>query len=69
MIFLSYYPLKQGLKLNQQARGRQSVPGFLSYYPLKQGLKPFLINFACSEGTKFLSYYPLNPNNAIEADS
>ena len=37
--FLSYYPLKQGLKheYNRAKQGRSTK--FLSYYPLKQGLK------------------------------
>ena len=41
--FLSYYPLKQGLKPNSLWNGRYRASGFLSYYPLKQGLKQELI--------------------------
>ncbi len=37
--FISYYPLKQGLKLSSTGiRQCKSFP-FISYYPLKQGLK------------------------------
>jgi len=39
ILFLSYYPLKQGLKLPiTPSTGNLDNP-FLSYYPLKQGLK------------------------------
>ena len=38
--FISYYPLKQGLKLTQWSIGQSSKKPFISYYPLKQGLKP-----------------------------
>ncbi len=38
--FLSYYPLKQGLKLGVIADLTGFGIEFLSYYPLKQGLKP-----------------------------
>ena len=57
--FLSYYPLKQGLKLNSYFRKCNSFSEFLSYYPLKQGLKhPFAaVTPVTSPG--FLSYYPL----------
>jgi len=47
-IFLSYYPLKQGLKRNTMASNKHKKILFLSYYPLKQGLKPSIsgsINF------------------------
>jgi len=37
--FLSYYPLKQGLKQREIASSREQNFKFLSYYPLKQGLK------------------------------
>ena len=37
--FLSYYPLKQGLKPEKQCCSKYNWKGFLSYYPLKQGLK------------------------------
>ena len=36
--FLSYYPLKQGLKRYIEGPGF-ILYGFLLYYPLKQGLK------------------------------
>jgi len=39
-IFLSYYPLKQGLKLEDGTIIPDDDIVFLSYYPLKQGLKP-----------------------------
>ena len=38
--FLSYYPLKQGLKPDMPLRELSAFEIFLSYYPLKQGLKP-----------------------------
>ena len=38
-VFLSYYPLKQGLKPGKQASILRNDWLFLSYYPLKQGLK------------------------------
>ncbi len=37
--FLSYYPLKQGLKLPSAIMITYPFYIFLSYYPLKQGLK------------------------------
>jgi len=37
--FLSYYPLKQGLKPQGIRKKRKKNSIFLSYYPLKQGLK------------------------------
>ena len=40
MLFLSYYPLKQGLKRISLADPLLGMTRFLSYYPLKQGLKP-----------------------------
>ncbi len=38
-LFLSYYPLKQGLKRIKHINYSVLNPKFLSYYPLKQGLK------------------------------
>ena len=38
-IFISYYPLKQGLKLGKIDMPDKWSIGFISYYPLKQGLK------------------------------
>ena len=37
--FISYYPLKQGLKLSSDLFSTYLIPAFISYYPLKQGLK------------------------------
>ncbi|HOQ78573.1 MAG TPA: hypothetical protein PLB65_08330, partial [Candidatus Cloacimonas sp.] len=37
--FISYYPLKQGLKQYTFSEGNSSWKIFISYYPLKQGLK------------------------------
>ena len=37
--FLSYYPLKQGLKQLVSFQEYKMETKFLSYYPLKQGLK------------------------------
>ena len=39
--FLSYYPLKQGLKHQSFKNCHWCDKKFLSYYPLKQGLKHF----------------------------
>jgi len=38
-IFISYYPLKQGLKHFFISSLLTTFPSFISYYPLKQGLK------------------------------
>ncbi len=38
-LFLSYYPLKQGLKHEHDPHSDEWIGTFLSYYPLKQGLK------------------------------
>jgi len=40
--FLSYYPLKQGLKRISHRMSSHTSSGFLLYYPLKQGLKRFI---------------------------
>ena len=40
--FLSYYPLKQGLKRTFRCDIANYWNLFLSYYPLKQGLKRLL---------------------------
>ncbi len=37
--FISYYPLKQGLKPEIPDIGDPGAIQFISYYPLKQGLK------------------------------
>ncbi len=37
--FISYYPLKQGLKQRTDKRIELILIAFISYYPLKQGLK------------------------------
>ncbi len=37
--FISYYPLKQGLKPLGSNRNDNAPNEFISYYPLKQGLK------------------------------
>ncbi len=37
--FISYYPLKQGLKLITKDDNDYKMEIFISYYPLKQGLK------------------------------
>jgi len=56
--FLSYYPLKQGLK-HFFIINMKNYAWFLSYYPLKQGLKRFKTFLLSSLITRFLSYYPL----------
>ncbi len=38
-LFISYYPLKQGLKPNSTILPKLERTLFISYYPLKQGLK------------------------------
>ncbi len=38
-VFISYYPLKQGLKLYRDEEYHDNTKEFISYYPLKQGLK------------------------------
>ena len=38
--FISYYPLKQGLKHFDVKNVPAEQVRFISYYPLKQGLKP-----------------------------
>jgi len=38
--FISYYPLKQGLKPAAITQIEIAAYVFISYYPLKQGLKP-----------------------------
>ena len=43
-LFISYYPLKQGLKLNLNGIQAYYAFSFISYYPLKQGLKLFPLN-------------------------
>jgi len=57
-VFLSYYPLKQGLKL-VMLRASKNRRKFLSYYPLKQGLKLKLKKEFGDDIALFLSYYPL----------
>mgnify|MGYP007124161107 FL=1 len=52
--FLSYYPLKQGLKLLISLITRVSSERFLSYYPLKQGLKHHAYEQDVPEGTIFI---------------
>ena len=39
LLFISYYPLKQGLKPHDYPPRYLQDIGFISYYPLKQGLK------------------------------
>ena len=39
-LFISYYPLKQGLKPTSDIPISGGISEFISYYPLKQGLKP-----------------------------
>ncbi len=39
MVFISYYPLKQGLKRGYTNLWQGFYTQFISYYPLKQGLK------------------------------
>ena len=41
-VFISYYPLKQGLKRSKFHLTSPATPRFISYYPLKQGLKRIL---------------------------
>ena len=57
--FISYYPLKQGLKLQmmQYEAARNYI--FISYYPLKQGLKLEPTSGQMLLCALFISYYPL----------
>jgi len=57
--FLSYYPLKQGLKHLAISFSLFFFLAFLSYYPLKQGLKLRSDSYDATRGRTFLSYYPL----------
>ena len=54
-VFLSYYPLKQGLKPGCILLKLELESKFLSYYPLKQGLKHHYL-----PGTNFIQidFYP-----------
>jgi len=52
--FLSYYPLKQGLKPTVILIGMRGVRIFLSYYPLKQGLKQKQVTIASPIPTIFI---------------
>ena len=58
-VFISYYPLKQGLKPNEEAMRDYYEIIFISYYPLKQGLKRSLPPAVMSILGGFISYYPL----------
>ena len=57
--FISYYPLKQGLKRPTDDLNRPACIEFISYYPLKQGLKRKATRTWYSERILFISYYPL----------
>jgi len=57
--FLSYYPLKQGLKPMSNTKKPVKGSKFLSYYPLKQGLKQLNEEITKKVVNAFLSYYPL----------
>ncbi len=58
-LFISYYPLKQGLKQNTKLSMAPGDTGFISYYPLKQGLKRDAITQINQAELEFISYYPL----------
>ena len=58
-LFLSYYPLKQGLKHGIGDEVNSMIDLFLSYYPLKQGLKRRGSLAGFPARAVFLSYYPL----------
>ncbi len=53
--FLSYYPLKQGLKRVNGRNPLLAAPLFLSYYPLKQGLKHII---TITHFLFFWNFYP-----------
>ena len=57
--FISYYPLKQGLKPDRPQWKSYAGILFISYYPLKQGLKRASARTSLAEATLFISYYPL----------
>ncbi len=58
-VFISYYPLKQGLKLVWNVNMISIGNTFISYYPLKQGLKPNIDITKIISSCRFISYYPL----------
>ncbi len=57
--FISYYPLKQGLKPRAFSMQYEAWKEFISYYPLKQGLKLVKGDSKYFSPSKFISYYPL----------
>ncbi len=57
--FISYYPLKQGLKHAPGTEQKVFDALFISYYPLKQGLKRRDNPLKEGGSRKFISYYPL----------
>ena len=58
-VFISYYPLKQGLKRNRDYFGLWVSSIFISYYPLKQGVKHICSIAVIIILPSFISYYPL----------
>jgi len=58
-LFISYYPLKQGLKHIAKGCAVDSLVIFISYYPLKQGLKHRDEAYRKMQIAIFISYYPL----------
>ena len=57
--FISYYPLKQGLKPQNCTNPDNTGFAFISYYPLKQGLKLNHCHDIEFKTPLFISYYPL----------
>ncbi len=70
--FISYYPLKQGLKPQIVLAWVTGKRRFISYYPLKQGLKPQITKKRRHGIRKFISYYPLKqglkPRSVVPTD-
>jgi len=58
-LFISYYPLKQGLKRRKREMKMERKMRFISYYPLKQGLKLNTRIKPLQNIFGFISYYPL----------
>jgi len=65
--FISYYPLKQGLKLFSPISRIRGKITFISYYPLKQGLKLLFLNASQRKEIRFISYYPLKQGLKLQS--
>ena len=68
LLFISYYPLKQGLKLRKLSGLTVYANAFISYYPLKQGLKLLPNASIIAFFSLFISYYPLKQGLKLSSD-